>query len=69
MNGQLKAMQQKINEMETERHAITLAHQCQITQLKDSFKERYKLNENWPEKLAYELEREREKHEQQIEAS
>lgn len=41
---------------------MTLAHQCQLAQLKDSLMEKYRLNENWPEKLAFELNKEREKH-------
>jgi hypothetical protein len=48
------------------RNAITLAHQCQITQLKDNFKEKYRLNEEWPEKLANELNKEREKSKQEL---
>jgi hypothetical protein len=41
---------------------MTLAHQCQLSQLKDSFKERMKSSDSWPEKLAFELNKEREKH-------
>ena len=40
---------------------MTLAHQCQITQLKDSFKEKLRQNSDWPDKLATELAKEREK--------
>lgn len=40
---------------------MTLAHQCQITQLKDSFKEKLKQNSDWPDKLAGELNKERQK--------
>ena len=41
---------------------MTLAHQCQITQLKDTFKEKLRNAEDWPEKLAAELNKERDKH-------
>jgi len=40
---------------------MTLAHQCQITQLKDSFKEKLKQNTDWQDKVAAELNKEREK--------
>ncbi len=68
----LSKLQSKIEEMEEERKAMTLAHQCQITQLKDSFKEKFKQNSDWPDKLANELNKEREKYNnqmQQLEAS
>jgi hypothetical protein len=45
---------------------MTLAHQCQITQLKDNFKEKLRHNDEWPEKLAFELNKERERHNQEI---
>lgn len=45
---------------------MTLAHQCQITQLKDSFKEKLKNNDGWLDKLSYELNKEREKHQQEM---
>ena len=48
------------------RKAITLAHQCQITQLKENFKEKLKLSENLPDKFASDLEKEREKHQKQL---
>ena len=68
----MSKLQSKIEEMEEERKAMTLAHQCQITQLKDSFKEKFKQNSDWPDKLANELNKEREKYNnqmQQLEAS
>ncbi len=40
---------------------MILAHQCQITQLKDSFKEKLRRAELSPEKLAEEVNKEREK--------
>lgn len=40
---------------------MTLAHQCQITQLKDTFKEKLRNAELSPEKLEEELNKEREK--------
>ena len=43
-----------------------MAHQCQITQLKESFKEKLKMSEDLPDKFASELEREREKHQKQM---
>lgn len=49
-------------DFENERNAMTLAHQCQIAQLKDNFKEKYRSNEEWPLKLKLELENEQEKH-------
>jgi hypothetical protein len=52
--------------MKNERASMTLAHQCQITQLKDSFKEKLRLNDDWPDKLATELKRQQEKHIQEI---
>jgi len=55
-----------LNQFNLFRNAITLAHQCQITQLKDNFKEKYRLNEEWPEKLANELNKEREKSKQEL---
>ena len=45
---------------------MTLAHQCQITQLKDSFKEKLRNAELSPEKLAEELNKEREKYRQEM---
>lgn len=57
----ISKLQSKLEEMEEERKAMTLAHQCQITQLKDSFKEKLKYNSDWPDKLANELNKEREK--------
>ena len=41
---------------------MTLAHQCQITQLKDTFKEKLRNADDWPEKLAAELNKERDRH-------
>ena len=46
---------------------MTLAHQCQITQLKDSFREKLRLNSDWPDKLAAELSKEREKYNLEME--
>ena len=40
---------------------MTLAHQCQITQLKDTYKEKLRNAELSPEKLTEELNKEREK--------
>jgi hypothetical protein len=40
---------------------MTLAHQCQITQLKDTYKEKLQNAELSPEKLTEELNKEREK--------
>jgi hypothetical protein len=40
---------------------MTLAHQCQITQLKDTYKEKLQNAELSPEKLTGELNKEREK--------
>lgn len=40
---------------------MTLAHQCQITQLKDTFKEKLRNAELSPEKLTEELNKERAK--------
>ena len=48
------------------RSSMILAHQCQITQLKDSYKERLRMNDDWPDKLAAELNKEREKHGNEI---
>ncbi len=48
------------------RKSLTLAHQCQITQLKDTFKEKLRNVEDWPEKLNAELQKEREKHNHEI---
>lgn len=45
---------------------MILAHQCQITQLKDSFKEKLRNAELSPEKLAEELNKEREKHREEM---
>ena len=44
------------------REAMSLAHQCQITQLKDNFKEKLKSNEDWPKRVEEELNKERAKH-------
>ena len=84
MSSQIKAYQQQISELESERfenffkmnlnvkkfnnkrNSMTIAHQCQLSQLKDSFKERMKSNEGWPEKLAFELNKEREKHNETV---
>jgi hypothetical protein len=46
---------------------MTLAHQCQITQLKDNFKEKLKSNEDWPKRVEEELNKERAKHLNEIE--
>lgn len=43
-----------------------MAHQCQITQLKDNFKEKYRLNEDWPQKLAFEINKEKDKHNEEL---
>ncbi|CAF0964067.1 unnamed protein product [Brachionus calyciflorus] len=56
----------QINDLESEIKQLTLAHQCQITQLKDSFKEKMKRNNEWPDKLESELKKEREKHAHEI---
>ena len=62
MSSQIKAYQSHVNELESERNAMIIAHQCQISQLKESFKERMKSSDSWPEKLSFELNKEREKH-------
>lgn len=62
MSSQIKAYQSHVSELESERNAMIIAHQCQISQLKESFKERMKSNDAWPDKLAFELNKEREKH-------
>ncbi len=66
---EVKSLQYEINrlnnqivDMNNERSSMTLAHQCQITQLKDSFKEKMRLNDDWPDKLANELKKQQEKH-------
>lgn len=41
---------------------MTLAHQCQIAQLKDSFKDKLKLNDDWVDKLSFELNKQRDKY-------
>jgi len=41
---------------------MTLAHQCQMTQLKDNFKEKLKSNDDWPKRVEDELNKERAKH-------
>ena len=48
------------------RNSIILAHQCQITQLKDSFREKLRSAELSPEKLAEEVNKEREKHQENL---
>ncbi len=45
---------------------MTLAFQCQITQLKDTLKENKKQNDNWSERLAVELQKERDKYNTQL---
>lgn len=62
MKYEIKKLNEQIVEFESERNALTLAHQCQIAQLKDSFKEKYRSNEDWSLKLKVELEKEQEKH-------
>ncbi len=62
MSSQSKAYQNRVSELESERNAMIIAHQCQISQLKESFKERMKSSDSWPDKLAFELNKEREKH-------
>jgi septum formation inhibitor MinC len=43
-----------------------IAHQCQMSQLKDNFKEKLKSSEDWPNKLNIELEKEQQKHKKQL---
>jgi chromosome segregation ATPase len=52
--------------MENERNAITIAHQSQISQLKENFKEKLKLNDNLTVEMQQDLEKERLKHEQEL---
>lgn len=62
MKSEIKRLNEEINDHINERKSITLAHQCQITQLKESFKEKMKANDDWQDKMASELKKEREKH-------
>lgn len=48
--------------MENEKEALMLAHQCQIAELKDSFKDRLKLNTDLANQMNIELNKQREKH-------
>lgn len=41
--------------MSSEREAMTVAHQCQIQQLKDSFKEKYRSADDWREIIQAEM--------------
>ena len=63
---EITRLNNQIVDMKNERASMTLAHQCQITQLKDSFKEKMRLNDDWPDKLASELKKQQEKQIQDI---
>jgi hypothetical protein len=62
MKKEIKRLNEQMNDMSSERAQMTLAHQCQITQLKESFKEKYRTNEDWQEKLNADLAKSRDKH-------
>jgi chromosome segregation ATPase len=62
MKSEIKRLNDQINNISSEREQMTIAHQCQIMQLKESFKERYRTNEDWQEKLNADLAKNREKH-------
>lgn len=66
LKNELKKSLEQISDLENEIKSLTLAHQCQIVQLKDSFREKQKKNDQWPEKLEAELKKEREKHSQSL---
>lgn len=66
MNNQVRLLNDKIRDMENERNAITIAHQSQISQLKESFKEKLKLNDNIANELQEDLEKERLKNEHEL---
>ncbi len=66
LKNEIKHLNERILDMESERKSMTLAHQCQITQLKDTFKEKMRSIEDWPDKLNSELSKEREKHNQEM---
>ena len=59
---EINRLNNQITDMQNERASMTLAHQCQITQLKDSFREKLRLSDDWPDKLAAELKKQQEKH-------
>jgi hypothetical protein len=62
MKNEIKRLNEKINDMASEREQMTIAHQCQITQLKESFKDKYRTSEEWQERLNADLAKSREKH-------
>ncbi|RNA38774.1 Leucine- glutamate- and lysine-rich 1, partial [Brachionus plicatilis] len=67
LKNELKKSTDQISDLENEIKSLTLAHQCQIVQLKDSFKDRLRKNDQWPEKLEAELTKERDKHAEALE--
>ena len=68
LNGDVGRLNNEIELLRSEKSSLAVAHQCQITQLKDSFMERLRESDDWPLKLQQELTRERDKHRHELNA-
>ena len=66
MKNEIKNLNEHINQLNSDRESMTIAHQFQIIQLKESFNERFRTNENWQEKLNTDLAKSREKHYEEL---
>lgn len=63
---EIKNLNDRLGDHENERNSMILAHQCQITQLKDSFREKLRNAEIDPEKIAEELNKERDRNQLEL---